>query len=139
MDESTKDRREASESLVAPRKLQSMVAGERDLHFSLSFSGVDRKVAKAIADKALTEGLSVFYDKYRQAELWGEDESVYHGIYGSRSHFVVPLVSQHYLKSDNGLFEFDIAQREAARRAYRYILPVRLDNSLLFGLRKKTK
>lgn len=105
---------------------------------ALSFSGKNRDVAEKIKEAAESLGLKVFYDKDQAALMWGNSEQVYETVYAHDSRSVVPLVSQDYLKSDYARHEFAIARREASNREHDYILPIRLDDSLLVGLPETT-
>ena len=40
---------------------------------ALSFAGADRPMARAIAESLNKEKISVFFDEYASAELWGKD------------------------------------------------------------------
>ncbi len=100
---------------------------------ALSFAGEDRKLAKALFQRLTRRGLNVFYDTNRQASLWGKDSREFEQIYSSQARYVIPLISKHYVKKDWTQFEFETAKREQKKRASEFILPVRLDNSRLFG------
>ena len=90
-------------------KSVSRKSNPKDFDFSLSFSGLDRAFARRVARAAKKLNLRVFLDEWSQAYLWGKKESVYHGIYGSKTHAVVPIISQNYVDCDNARFELDIA------------------------------
>ena len=40
---------------------------------ALSFAGEDRQIAASLARILRGHNISVFYDKYEQADLWGRD------------------------------------------------------------------
>lgn len=44
-----------------------------DYEVAISFAGEDRGVAEQIAGLLKDEGITVFYDKYEEADLWGKD------------------------------------------------------------------
>ena len=48
---------------------------------------------------------------------------------------MLPLISRHYAVKDWTDFEFTIARQEARQREQEFILPVRLDDTVLVGLR----
>jgi hypothetical protein len=101
---------------------------------ALSFAGEDRKHA-ALLHRHLTKlGFSVFYDVDRQAEIWGKTAEAFESIYGHQTRYVIPLISKHYVKKDWTRHEFESAKREARRRRSEFILPIRLDDTRLFGL-----
>ena len=111
---------------------------EREFDFALSFAGEDRRFAEKIASRLQQAGARVFYDHYFKSRLLGEKLTGKTGefdlVYGPRTHYFVPLVSSHYIRKDYPRYEFSIAKREQEKRPYRYILPLRLDRSLLVGL-----
>jgi len=114
-----------------------MKQGDADqYHFdaALSFAGEDRSLASRLARLLKAKGWRVFYDKDHRARLWGKRSAEYEGIYGPRSRFVIPLVSEHYVQKDWTMFEFESAKREARRRTSEFILPIRIDDTRLFGL-----
>ncbi len=107
-----------------------------DYDVALSFAGEDRATARKIGDELRAQGIRVFMDEYERTELWGKDLSdELRSRYGNRSRYVVLLVSRHYAVKDWTDFEFAVARREAGRRSEEFILPVRLDDTPLPGLR----
>jgi len=103
---------------------------------ALSFAGEDREIAKEIYEKLSATGIEVFFDEVYQAELWGKNlPDEFQQRYGPKTRFVLPLISRHYAVKDWTDFEFTIAREEARRRSQEFILPVRLDNTPLVGLK----
>ena len=105
---------------------------------ALSFAGEDREPAEALAIALRDKGYSIFYDKHREADLWGKRTEEYDHIYGSRTRFVIPFVSADYKRKDWTQYEFGVARREAAHRAGEFILPIRVDDTRLLGLPDET-
>ncbi len=104
---------------------------------ALSFAGEDRKVAREVGERLRQAGVRVFYDEFYKSELWGRNLSTeFRRRYGSSSRFVLPFISRHYAITDWTDFEFTISQEEARRRKREFILPVRLDETVLVGLRR---
>lgn len=103
---------------------------------ALSYAGDDRRIAVRLAKHLMSRGVKVFYDRDRLADLWGKKQSAFEGIFGPRSRFVIPLISRHYAKGDWPRLEFQAARREERNRKDVFILPIRLDNTLLLGLRE---
>lgn len=101
---------------------------------ALSFAGEDRRHASKLATVLTSKGYRVFYDKHFRGQLWGKDQHEYEQIYGPKSRFVIPFVSEHYTRKEWTRFEFESAKREAKNRDGDFLLPVRLDNARLFGL-----
>ena len=77
-------------------------------------------------------GYQVFYDRYEEAALWGENlPERFHKVYGSESRFVVMFVSQHYANKVWTTHERRVAQERAFKEPNRaYILPVIVDRDV---------
>ena len=62
-----------------------------------SFAGEDRDYVEQVAYYIRHRGISVFYDKYNQVELWGKDLYVHlDEIYRKKSRYCVIFASTHY-------------------------------------------
>lgn len=102
---------------------------------AISYANEDREVAEQIAIKSQKKGISVFFDKFYKSDLWGKSLSKwFKKTYAKSSRFVLVLVSQYYPVKDWANFEFDIAREEEKKRKEEFILPVRLDNTIILGL-----
>jgi len=66
---------------------------------ALSFAGEDREYVEKIATELRDAGVSVFYDTFQRAELWGKN-LVDHlaEIYQKRSRYVVMFISKPYVE-----------------------------------------
>ena len=106
---------------------------------ALSFAGDDREYARRLAKLIRAQGLTVFFDEYEQAELWGKDlYSHFQGIYRDKATFCVILVSEAYARKLWTRHELRQAQARAFRENQEYILPIRLDDTELAGLNDTT-
>ncbi len=105
---------------------------------ALSFAGEDRGLAKKLSQLITKDGHSVFFDENRRAHLWGKDSKEFERIYSKASRFVMPFISSHYRDKDWTRWEFDTARAEAKNRQNPFLLPVRLDDSRMFGLNSDT-
>lgn len=113
--------------------LEGQLTFEYDI--ALSFAGEHRGIAESIAQELRKSGISLFYDNFEQSKLWGKRLSKhFQQIYGSKTRFVVVLISKEYPIKDWTDFEFTIAREEAKNRKSEYILPVRIDDTHIFGL-----
>ncbi len=103
---------------------------------AISFAGEDRQIAEKLVRALRAEGVKVFYDKLYQYELWGKDLRAYfQGIYGPKARFVLLLISKHYPIKEWTDFEFSIMRDEAKRRKSEFILPIKLDDTKMIGVR----
>ncbi|NOY85997.1 MAG: TIR domain-containing protein [Deltaproteobacteria bacterium] len=96
---------------------------------AVSFAGEDREFAEEIAESLREVGVSVFYDNYQTAQLWGEDLSVkFQEVYRDKSRYCIMIVSAPYLGKMWTILERRHAiERMIENKGAAYILPVRLD------------
>ncbi|MFA9200805.1 MAG: TIR domain-containing protein [Cypionkella sp.] len=104
---------------------------------AISFAGEDRPKAESLADFLVNEfGLTVFYDDFEQATLWGSflPEKLVE-IYRDKAGSCVVLVSEAYKRKRFTTHEWRAAQERALNEpSLAYILPVRLDDTVLDGM-----
>lgn len=113
--------------LVKPYKYQ----------IALSFAGEDRHTAKEIAQGLTDNGVSVFFDEYEQATLWGKDLYQHlQWVYRDSARFCIVLISQSYAHKLWTRHELKQAQARAFEENKEYILPLRLDDTDVPGLAK---
>ena len=103
---------------------------------ALSFAGENReyvdKVAKLLKDK----GISVFYDLFEKANMWGKDLYQYlTDIYRNKALFSIIFMSEAYKKK---LWTKNVELKAMQARAFEenkeYILPVRFDDVEIDGV-----
>jgi len=109
---------------------------------AISFAGENRQIADQITKALREKGINVFYDELEEEKvrLWGKnlrDEFI--KIYGGQARYVIILISQYYPIKNWTNFEFDVAKDEARQRKSEYILPVRLDDTKIVGLKYEIK
>ena len=103
--------------------------------FAISFSRECRSRARKLTELLVEQRASVFYDNSYLEHLLGkhlDDELSW--AFGSATRFFVPLVSAGYTRRPWPQYEWNIAKLEAERRQKEFILPLRVDDSLLVGL-----
>ena len=102
---------------------------------ALSFAGEDREYVEQVA-AALKDRLRVFYDKYETVELWGKDlgERLDY-VYREASRYCVLFASVNYEHKVWTNHERRSAQVRAIESNEDYVLPVRLDDTEIPGLR----
>jgi hypothetical protein len=127
----------SGDSRVARRmKLREQDSKESLIYqVAISFAGEDRGKAELLAKELRKLGVSVFYDNFEKAELWGEDLFVYlSDLYRMRAEFCVMLLSEHYRKKAWTNHEMRAAQSRAFSENRPYILPIRLDDTEIPGI-----
>lgn len=102
---------------------------------ALSFAGENRPYVEEVAERLKSSGVSVFYDKFETANLWGRNLIEHFAdIYGQRSGFVVMFVSKHYVEKAWTSHERRHAQDRQLLARSEYILPARFDDTDVPGM-----
>lgn len=102
---------------------------------ALSFAGEDRAYVEMVAEQLTVRGVSVFYDRYEQADLWGKDLYVHlTEVYRNKAHYTLMFVSTHYKAKVWTNHERRAAQSRALEESREYILPARFDDTEIPGL-----
>lgn len=103
---------------------------------AVSFAGEDRHVVEPVATALVERGLRVFYDKYEEANLWGKDLFQHlDDIYRKRARYCVIFASEAYARKIWTRHELKSAQARAIQENEEYILPARLDDTDIPGIR----
>jgi len=103
---------------------------------ALSFAGEDRAFVEAVVMGLAPTGCRVFYDADREWEWWGEDLVEYFDqIYRLRSRYAILFVSRHYAAKMWTRHERRSALARGLQQVEPYVLPIRLDDTALDGLR----
>jgi hypothetical protein len=102
----------------------------------LSFAGEDRPYVQQVAKLLVDANISVFYDAYEQAELWGKDLYTHlDKIYREDCRYCVIFISEHYAAKLWTNHERQSAQARAFEENAEYLLPARFDNTEIPGIR----
>jgi hypothetical protein len=106
-----------------------------DFDFAISYAGSDRAIAERLASILVKGGAIVFLDTMNRAHLIGKRLDLeFEWIFGPGTRYFVPIISREYIERTWPQHEWSIAIREAKTRSGEFILPLRLDDSLLVGL-----
>ena len=102
---------------------------------AISFAGENRGIAETFARRLDGSGYSVFYDEYELDRLWGSDLPVRFGeVYGGMARFCLMIVSEYYLKKMWTNHERQYAISRLLQKGGEYILPLKVDDSVIPGL-----
>lgn len=113
-----------------------MSSGEFEYDVAVSFAGEDRATAERFAEVLKAQGLMVFYDSWEQANLWGRDLYVHlDEVYAKKARYCVMFLSEAYARKAWTNHERRSAQVRAFQENNEYILPLRLDDTLIPGIR----
>ena len=103
--------------------------------FTISFSRECRSAARVLAGLLEERGATVFYDHAFIENLLGKQlDDEFAWIFGEATRYFVPFVSAGYKSRPWPQYEWNIAKLEAERRAQEFVLPLRVDDSILVGL-----
>lgn len=96
---------------------------------ALSFAGQDRVFAEEVASMLRDRGVTVFYDKFEQHELWGKDLfATLRQVYTQDCQHVIMILSPSYLERMWTKFERQqIIEKLAVNHGQDAVLPVRLE------------
>lgn len=101
----------------------------------LSFAGEDRDYVEQVAAHLASLGVTVFYDRYEQTNLWGKDLYTHlDDIYRKKARYCVMFISKHYRRKLWTNHERRSAQAHAFESNSEYILPARFDNTDIAGI-----
>lgn len=101
----------------------------------ISFAGESRKIVEPIAALLRGANVSVFYDKFEEAKLWGKNLYTHlSDVYNKKGRFCIIFVSKEYNEKIWTTKEREAAQARALREPSEYILPIKLDDTELPGL-----
>jgi hypothetical protein len=120
--------------------LSAMLARlQRSYDIVLSFAGEDRNYVHAVAKHLRAKGVKVFYDTFEQADLWGKDLAEHlDAVYQRAGQYCVIFISKSYAEKMWTRHERRSALARALRQQKEYILPARLDDTELEGIRHTT-
>lgn len=106
---------------------------------ALSFAGEDRKYVYEVAQCLRKNNIKVYYDEFEESNLWGKDMYVYlDKIYRKQSRYCIMFLSKHYAKKLWTNHERESIQARAFTQYEEYILPVKLDDTEIPGIRPTT-
>ena len=116
---------------------ETAIINSEKFDIAISFAGEDRKLAEQIASKLKENQVTVFYDNFEKADLWGKNLYDYlSSVYSEKSKFCVMLLSEHYEKKLWTSLERKSAQARAFRENREYILPIRIDSTQITGIQE---
>lgn len=109
---------------------------EYEFDVALSFAGEDRVFVDRVAKILRENGTRVFYDEFEVVNLWGLDLYTFlDDVYRRKSRYAVVFASENYARKMWTSHERQSVQARALQDKESYLLPVRLDNSDVPGLR----
>jgi hypothetical protein len=111
------------------------MADSLEFDIALSFAGEDRSWAEKLATLLKSQGVRVFYDEFFQATLWGKNLYQHlQQIYREKARYCIVFVSEAYVRKSWTKHELEQVQARSFGEDREYILPLRLDDSVLPGV-----
>lgn len=103
---------------------------------AISFAGEQRREAEQLARCLRSNGVSVFFDEFEDAQLWGKDLFIHlSNVYSKQAHYCIIFASSAYAQKAWTTHERQSAQARALQeKGNEYILPVRFDETPIPGL-----
>jgi hypothetical protein len=106
-----------------------------EFDIALSFAGEDREYVDQVANILRGKGISLFYDKFEEANLWGKNLYDYlSDIYRNKAFYTIMFISENYNKKLWANHERQSMQSRAFQENQEYILPARFDETEIPGL-----
>lgn len=103
---------------------------KRQYEVAISFAGEQRAYAEALARHLSQYGIAHFYDADNEAHLWGKNlAEEFHGIYTSKTRYVLMIVSKEYVEKQWCRHERRSAISEGLKREEEFILPICFDGT----------
>ncbi|MCB9112237.1 MAG: TIR domain-containing protein [Anaerolineales bacterium] len=110
-------------------------SAEYDYDVAISYAAEDSKYVNEVAKHLKDAGVNVFFDKFLQVELWGENLYTHlDEIYRKKARYCVMFLSIHYANKAWTSHERESAQARAFKENQPYILPVRFDETDIPGI-----
>jgi hypothetical protein len=101
---------------------------------ALSFAGENRPYVEEVATGLKAAGVSVFYDGFEKANLWGKNLIDHLADVYSNARYVVMFISKAYVERAWTTHERKHAQDRALFAQEEYILPARFDDTPVPGM-----
>jgi len=80
---------------------------EKEYQISLSFAGENRVYVDEVANLLKKAGVSVFYDKMKEVNLWGKDFYVHlTDVYKNKCLYTVMFISKQCSEKLSGIYRF---------------------------------
>lgn len=102
---------------------------------ALSFASEDQDLAEKLANLLRKESIRVYYYPFEDSTMWGKNLYEYlHKLYSQDAKYCIVFVSKNYVSKKWTRHEWQSAQERALQEKTEYILPLKVDDSVLPGL-----
>ncbi|MDD4821583.1 MAG: TIR domain-containing protein [Bacteroidales bacterium] len=108
---------------------------KNNFDIALSFAGEQREYVDQVANILNQKGISTFYDKFEEANLWGKNLYDYlSDIYMNQARYTIMFISKDYSKKLWTNHERQAMQARAFQENSEYILPAKFDDTEISGI-----
>lgn len=102
---------------------------------ALSFAGEQREYVDQVASILNQKGISTFYDKFEEANLWGKNLYDYlSDVYMNQARYTIIFISKDYSRKLWTNHERQSMQARAFQESSEYVLPARFDDTEISGI-----
>jgi hypothetical protein len=102
---------------------------------ALSFAGEQREYVDRVANILNQKGITTFYDKFEEANLWGKNLYDYlSDVYMNQARFTIMFISEDYSKKLWTNHERQSMQARAFQENSEYVLPAKFDDTEISGV-----
>ncbi|GAT64319.1 toll/interleukin-1 receptor domain-containing protein [Paludibacter jiangxiensis] len=102
---------------------------------ALSFAGEQREYVDQVANILNQKGISTFYDKFEEANLWGKNLYDYlSDVYMNQARYTIMFISKDYSKKLWPNHERQSMQARAFQESSEYVLPAKFDDTEIPGV-----
>lgn len=127
--------REGQPAELVQRQPHAPASGKPEKYdIALSFAGENRPYVEEVATGLKAAGVSVFYDGFEKANLWGKNLIDHLAEIYTNSRYVVMFISKEYVEKAWTTHERKHAQDRALFAQEEYILPARFDDTPVPGM-----
>lgn len=117
-------------------EIERYYARKYEYDVALSFAGEDREYVEKVAHALVNLGLKVFYDKYEEVDLWGKNLYTHlDDVYQHKARYCIIFISKYYKHKLWTNHERESAQARAFTEKKEYILPVKIDDTEIPGIK----
>lgn len=102
---------------------------------ALSFAGEQREYVDQVANILNQKGISTFYDKFEEANLWGKNLYDYlTDVYMNQARYTIMFISEDYSSKLWTDHERQSMQARAFQESSEYVLPAKFDDTEIKGV-----
>lgn len=106
---------------------------------ALSFAGEQREFVDQVANLLNKKGISTFYDKFEEANLWGKNLYDYlSDVYMNQARYTIMFISEDYSRKLWTNHERQSMQARAFQENSEYVLPAKFDDTEIPGVLSTT-